>query len=97
MIQTPDYVFEKYYNKASELENDYEFISLEEVENFVKKHKHLPNVPSANDVKEKGGIVVNKSAEINLEKIEEHFLHIIEMNEEVKQLEAQLKALKNEI
>ena len=55
-------MFEKYCNKASELENDYEFMSLEEVENFVKKHKHLPNVTSVNDVKEKGGIVVNKSA-----------------------------------
>ena len=93
-IQTPDYVFENYYNNATK--HNYEFMSLEEVESFVKQHKHLPNVPSAKDIKKQGGIVVNESAEKNLEKIEELFLYIIEMNEEVKKLERELEVLKRE-
>ena len=44
-------------------------------------------------MKEQGGIIVNEATIANLEKIEELFLHIIEMNEEVKQLQAELKEL----
>ena len=34
--------------------DDYKLMPLEEVEAFVKKHNHLPNVPSANAMVETG-------------------------------------------
>lgn len=89
----PDYVFENYFDGESLLKEDYKMLSLKETEKFVKKHKHLPGVASAEKVKEQGGIIVNEATIANLEKIEELFLHIIEMNEEVKQLQAELKEL----
>jgi hypothetical protein len=73
-----DYVFEE----------DYELMSLEELEAFIKEHGHLPGVPSAEEVA-KEGIDVAEMNKILLEKIEILTLHLI-------QLENSLKALKHE-
>ena len=51
---TPDYVFEKYYDGNSRLNPKYMFHSLKETENFTRKYNHLPGVPSAKEVKNKG-------------------------------------------
>ena len=87
---TPDYVFEHYFNGTSEVNPDYSFPSLTEIEAFVKKNHHLPNVPSAAEVKEQGGIVLNRASEVQLEKIEELYLHTIAQQ---KQMEAQQKEI----
>lgn len=90
---TPDYVFEKYFNGKSILKEDYTMMSLDQIEAFAKKNMHLPGVPSALEVKEKGGIVINRATEINLEKIEELYLHLIELNKEAKALKAKVGQL----
>lgn len=64
-VNTPDYVFEQYYEGESMLNEEYKFFKLEEVEKFIKKHKHLPGIPSAKDIKEQGGIFVNQATEQN--------------------------------
>ena len=87
---TPDYVFQKYYDGTSTLKDDYQMPSLEEIEQFTRKYKHLPGVPSAAEVSRKGGILLNRAAEINLEKIEELYLHTIEQE---KQLDAKDKEI----
>lgn len=74
-----DYVFKK----------DYNLKPLSEVENFIKEEGHLPNVPSAAQVKEEG-IALGEMAKIQQEKIEELTLYIIELN---KRLEAQEKKI----
>lgn len=94
---TPDYVFEHYFDGSSEINPNYKFSTLEEVEEFVKKHKHLPGVPSAKEVKLQGGILVNKATEINLEKIEELHLHLFELYEEKNEIEIQLVELEKRI
>lgn len=71
----PDYVFEKSYN----LNN------LEYVENYIKDHKHLPNVPSADDIKEKG-LSIGEISKVQMEKIEELTLYIIELKKEIDAL-----------
>jgi REP element-mobilizing transposase RayT len=38
----------------------YKMFSLEEIENYTKINNHLPGVPSAKEVKEQGGILINK-------------------------------------
>jgi hypothetical protein len=73
-----DYVFEPSYN----------LIPLEKVEEFVKENKHLPNVPSAEDMVNSGLDVAKTSAKL-MEKIEELTLYMIEMNKEIKTLKVE--------
>lgn len=61
-FNTPDYVFENYFKGSSYLPS-YSYYSLDEVFDFVKKNKHLPNVPSANEVEKQGGMIVNRATE----------------------------------
>ncbi|MGL1886775.1 MAG: hypothetical protein OCD76_09685 [Reichenbachiella sp.] len=69
----PDYVFEE----------TYELNSLKETESFIEKNKHLPNVPSAQEVEEKG-INVGEMNAILLRKIEELTLHMIDQNKKME-------------
>ncbi|WP_160111876.1 tail fiber protein [Aquimarina sp. AU58] len=67
--------------------NEYQLPSLAEVEAFVKKNKHLPEIASAKEM-EKNGIHL---AEMNiklLQKIEELTLYVIEQNKRISLLES---------
>ena len=66
---------------------DYELMPLEEVEQFTKENKHLPNVPCAEEMVTEGLDVAKMDAKL-LEKIEELTLYLIEQN---KKLEEQSK------
>jgi hypothetical protein len=79
----PDYVFEKKYEK----------LSLEELEKYVNEKKHLPNIPSAEEV-EKNGQHLGEIQSKMLEKIEELSLYIIELNKKVEIQAAEIKLLK---
>ncbi|MFN0214092.1 MAG: hypothetical protein ACKVT2_07535, partial [Saprospiraceae bacterium] len=74
---------------------DYKLKPLSEVEAFVKANKHLPNVPSAQDI-EKDGLDVADMLARQMEKIEELMLHTIELNKRVEKLEAENAALKQQ-
>ena len=68
----PDYVFATTYRLRP----------LSEVENFIKKNKHLPDVPSADEIG-KNGIDVGENQAILLRKIEELTLYIIDLKKEI--------------
>jgi len=73
----PDYVFS----------DDYNLTSLHEIELFIKKYKHLPDVPTVEEVKTEG----MKLAEMNiilLKKIEELYLYVIELKKEINDLKS---------
>ena len=91
---TADYVFEKFFEGESELNPAYEFPTLEAVEAFVKENHHLPNIPSAAEVKEQGGIILNRASELQLEKIEELYLHTILQQKQLDAKDAEINALK---
>ena len=74
-----DYVFEPEYKSK--------MMSLEEIEKFVNINKHLPNVPSANEMV-KNGLDVSQTSKMFMEKIEELTLYIIELNKEIIKLKA---------
>lgn len=80
----PDYVFEESYKVAT----------LEEVESYIKKNKHLPEVPSAKEF-ERDGMALGEMNKLLLKKIEELTLHVIEMNKRVEKLETENQKLKN--
>jgi hypothetical protein len=62
---------------------EYRLPSLQEVERFVKTHKHLPDIPSAKEVVEEG-IDLGEMNKRLLQKIEEQMLYIIELNKMLK-------------
>ena len=101
---TPDYVFQKYFLGNSILNPSYEFNTLAEIEAFVKENNHLPGIQSAQAVKEQGFWNVSESSRVNLEKIEELFLHTIEQEKKIKELQkantnmsSELEALKTQM
>lgn len=94
----PDYVFESYFEGASNLNKDYTFTSLEDLEHYLKTKKHLPNVKSYDEVENDGmSISVGDMAITNLEKIEEAYLYIVELKKENDNLKEQLDAQQAEI
>ena len=85
----PDYVFEP----------DYKLMRIEQLEKFIGKEKHLPNMPQASEIKEKGLNLSEFQMKL-LEKIEELTLYTVQQaktinrkDEEIKDLNARLTAL----
>lgn len=72
----PDYVFN----------SNYKLMPLRELENFIEKNKHLPNMPTAKEV-EKNGADIGEINRLLVEKIEELTLYIIEQEKRIKKLE----------
>ncbi|MDB5283153.1 MAG: hypothetical protein JWO06_2228, partial [Bacteroidota bacterium] len=70
-----DYVFDK----------QYKLMSIEDLERYVKKNKHLPNVPSAKEVATEGIDLGSMDARL-LEKIEELSLYVIAQQKEIEKL-----------
>lgn len=82
----PDFVFKK----------EFSLVSLKEVEAYIQKNHHLPNVPSAKEVKTKGINLGEMDATL-LRKIEELTLYSIKQQKEIDSLKQMLgKKLKAE-
>lgn len=75
---------------------DYKLPSLQEVETHIKEKGHLANVPSAAEVKA-NGIEVGEMAKIQMAKIEELTLYIIEQNKELQQQNKEIELLKTQM
>jgi hypothetical protein len=73
---------------------DYKLMPLEQVEEFVNKNKHLPNVPSADEMVNTGIDVATVDAKL-MEKIEELTLYMIEMKKEINTLKAENEQMKS--
>ncbi|MCK9616483.1 MAG: hypothetical protein M0R21_01450 [Lentimicrobiaceae bacterium] len=70
-------------------EDSYKLASLKEVEIFIKKNKHLPDIPSAKEVSD-NGIELAQMNNLLLQKVEELTLYIIEQDKRIKQLEGKI-------
>jgi hypothetical protein len=79
-----DYVFEK----------DYQLTPLEEVAKHIEEKGHLHKTPSAAEIEANEGFEIGNITLNQQEKIEEIFLHLIEMNEQIEALKAENRALK---
>jgi len=74
-VPVPDYVFKK----------DYNLRSIEDVERFISKNSHLPEIPSAKDFEEDG--IMQGEMDMNLlKKIEELTLYTIQQQKEIERL-----------
>jgi hypothetical protein len=81
-----DYVFDK----------KYKLMTLEEVEQYILRNKHLPNIPAASEI-EKKGLAVGDMQKMQMEKIEELTLYIIELNKQMKELKADNEKMKRSL
>lgn len=63
--------------------NDYQLKPLAEVEDYINKHQHLPDIPSENEMKANGIDVAQMNA-LLLKKIEELTLYVIELEKRVE-------------
>jgi uncharacterized coiled-coil protein SlyX len=84
----------KVYNTWADyvFNNDYNLKPLTEVESFINDNGHLPNVPSACEIEEKG-LMLGEMTKIQQEKIEELTLYLIQQNKEIEELKSQVKLL----
>ncbi len=73
--------------------DEYKLPTLHEVEQYIKAHKHLPDVPSEQEVK-KEGVNLGEMDGILMKKIEELTLYTIELSKRVEQLEKENAELK---
>ncbi len=80
----PDYVFN----------SDYKLQDLKELELFIKENKHLPKIPTANDIIE-NGLQLGNMQVLQMEKIEELTLYIIELKKELDFLKNEINNLKD--
>ena len=63
--------------------DDYKPMTLNEVENFVQEHKHLPDLPSEQEIMDKGYNIVNMDG-ILLRKIEELTIYAIDLQRQLQ-------------
>ncbi len=74
-------------------EEDYNLRPLTEVENYINKNKHLPEIPNEKEVIENGISLGDMNAKL-LQKIEELTLYLIEQNKKMEKLEKEISTLK---
>jgi len=82
----PDYVFAP----------NYKLTPLDSLEQYIQLNKHLPEVPSADDVK-KDGIDLGDNQALLLKKIEELTLIVIEQNKKMEEQSKTIQDLKQAV
>jgi hypothetical protein len=75
-----DFVFEK----------DYKLPTIEHVANYVQENKHLPDIPSANEMVKNGVSMGDMQVKL-LQKVEELTLYVIELKKEINILKQEHK------
>ncbi len=83
-LNVPDYVFE----------DDYKLMPLDELESFIAERRHLPNVPSAKEVKSSGLNMTVMQMKL-LEKVEELTLYNLQQEKKIRELQARLDKMDN--
>lgn len=71
--------------KDEVFEKDYNLTSLSELEKYIQKHHHLPDIPSEAEVME-NGINVGEMNALLLQKIEELTLYVIELEKKINEI-----------
>lgn len=72
----PDYVFESNYN----------LMPISDLKKYIDENKHLPEVPSAQEIEEQGGQDLGEMDRLLLKKVEELSLYVIQLKAEIEEL-----------
>jgi len=81
----PDYVFS----------DDYKLSDIYAVDTFITKNKHLPNLPSAAEVKKNEGFDLGDMQQKLIKTVEEQTLYIISLQKQIDAMKIQMNALIN--
>ncbi len=65
-------------------------MSLKELEQYISQNKHLPDMPTQDEISKNGMDVYEMNA-ILLKKVEELTLYVIEQQKQIEQLENKIK------
>jgi hypothetical protein len=79
----PDYVFRE----------EYDLMTLPELDRFIKQNGHLPEVPPAEEI-EDGGFEVGEMQKLMMKKIEELSLYVIQQQQEIEELKNELNKIR---
>jgi hypothetical protein len=82
----PDYVFDACYRLRP----------LSEVAQYIQQHKHLPDVPSAAEIQERGLDLGDTQATL-LKKMEELTLYLLEQNKKLEEQQKEIDDLKKQL
>ena len=74
--------------------DDYKLMNLNDLSDFIKTNKHLPEVAPAREMEAEGINLSEMQAKL-LQKIEELTLYVIEQNKTVEELRRELKEIKD--
>ena len=66
-------------------DDDYQLMPLKDLETYIEKNNHLPEIPTAEDVTNNGVDIVDMEAKL-LQKVEELTLYVIQLQKEVDEL-----------
>jgi hypothetical protein len=80
----PDYVFKE----------GYKLMSLDDLEKFIQKEKHLPNIKGENEIDKTEGLSLGEMNLKLLEKVEELTLYMIQLKKQNEDLQAQINGIK---
>ncbi len=90
----PDYVFDYFVHGFSAEMPTYRLLPLAELERYVREHRHLPKIPSAQQLRE-DGLSLKEMNLLLLEKIEELTLYTLQQQKEIDQMKEKLSQLDN--
>jgi len=82
-VPGPDYVFAP----------DYPLVSLEDTKAYIEQNKHLPGMPSSDEMQQNGVNLLEMNMKL-LEKVEELTLHLIEQKERIELQSQRISELK---
>ena len=77
-------------------EPDYNLMPLQELDSYIKENRHLPEIPTTEEVEENGISVGEMNTKL-LQKIEELTLYVIELQKKNEEQDEIIKQLKNKI
>ena len=77
-------------------QDDYRLPSLLEVDEYISANRHLPGIPTASEVKEKGISIGSISSKL-LQKVEELTLYVIDLKKENDSLKTQLATIQEQL
>lgn len=74
---------------------DYNLMPLSEVKRFINENGHLPEVPDATEI-ENNGLDLGEMQRLQMQKIEELTLHLIQMDEQINSMQNKIDKLEAE-
>lgn len=81
----PDYVFEE----------NYSLLSIGDLEEYIRKNRHLPGLPSAAEITKNQGYELGRMQECLTRVVEEQTLYILDLQRQINVLTAEIQNLKN--